>query len=98
MEELDQMSAKAILLAAGSGSRLMPYTSGLPKGLVPLAGKALLERQIDVLGATGVDDILLVGGYEFRQLERFDVPIVLNPDFTTTNMVASLYKTKDHFD
>lgn len=92
------MSARAIILAAGSGSRLMPYTDGRPKGMVALAGLPLLERQIATLRQAGITDITLVGGYQAWQLERFDCPIVLNPDYARTNMVASLHKAEAAFD
>ena len=48
---------KAVILAAGFGSRLMPLTSDRPKGMVALMGLPMLVRQIAVLRAGGVEDI-----------------------------------------
>lgn len=92
------MNTRAIILAAGSGSRLMPYTEGRPKGMVALAGQPLLERQIATLRQVGITEITLVGGYQAWHLERFDCPIVLNPEYASTNMVASLHKAEALFD
>lgn len=82
---------KAIILAAGQGTRLAPLTDDRPKCLVPLAGHPLLEYQLWALGEIGVSDIYLVGGYRKDQLERWGHPVLPNPDFATTNMVASLF-------
>ena len=58
---------KAIILAAGTGSRLMPLTAEKPKCMVKLAGRPLLHRQIETLRGAGVDVIILVGGYRSDQ-------------------------------
>ena len=50
---------KAMIFAAGLGTRLKPLTETLPKALVPLAGKALLQWQIELLNAAGITDIVL---------------------------------------
>jgi L-glutamine-phosphate cytidylyltransferase len=82
---------RAIILAAGQGSRLAPYTDDRPKCLVELAGETLLSRQLSVLAAAGIDDIVLVGGYRADQLAALPHTLVVNPDFANTNMVHSLF-------
>ena len=82
---------KAILLAAGEGSRLRPYTADRPKCMVELGGQPLIEWQISTLRACGVDEIVLVTGYRAEALEREDVRSYHNPLFETTNMVESLW-------
>ncbi len=54
---------KAILLAAGVGRRLRPYTEDRPKCLLPLNGKTLLDRHLDALAACGVHDVIIVLGH-----------------------------------
>lgn len=81
---------RAVILAAGFGSRLMPLTSDRPKGMVSLLGISILARQISVLQASGISDISIVGGYLAQRLETLGLPTILNPDYQTTNMVESL--------
>jgi NDP-sugar pyrophosphorylase family protein len=54
---------KAILLAAGMGTRLDKYTKDLPKCLLNLAGKTLIERQVETLRAAGINDIVIIKGF-----------------------------------
>jgi choline kinase len=81
---------RAVILAAGFGSRLMPLTSDRPKGMVPLLGMPMLARQVAVLRAQGVGDISIVGGYIAERLETLGLPVIKNPAYETTNMVESL--------
>ncbi|TMP27117.1 mannose-1-phosphate guanylyltransferase [Pseudoalteromonas rubra] len=62
---------KAILLAAGLGTRLRPITDTLPKCLVPLNGQPLLGLWIDKLVQLGVDEILINTHYFSEQVEAF---------------------------
>ena len=55
----NQISMKAMIFAAGLGTRLKPLTDTLPKALVPLAGKTLLQWQIEKLQAAGITDIVI---------------------------------------
>ncbi|MGL5964313.1 MAG: sugar phosphate nucleotidyltransferase, partial [Fusobacteriaceae bacterium] len=54
---------KAILLAAGMGTRLRPLTETIPKSLIKINGEPLLERQIRFLKEIGIDEIYVVTGY-----------------------------------
>jgi choline kinase len=81
---------RAVILAAGFGSRLMPLTQDRPKGMVPLAGLPLLARQAAVMRSCGIRDITLVGGYQAQQLRTLALPVIFNEAYDTTNMVASL--------
>jgi choline kinase len=89
---------RAIILAAGFGSRLMPLTADRPKGMVLLAGLPLLARQVSVLRGAGVKDISLVGGYLAGKLETLGLPVFLNPKYDATNMVESLMSARELFD
>lgn len=83
--------ARAVILAAGFGSRLRPLTNNHPKCLTPLAGRPLLERQLAVLRAEGAEDIAIVAGHLAEMLRRPGIEHVLNPDYERTNMVHSLF-------
>jgi choline kinase len=86
---------RAVILAAGRGSRLGALTDDGPKGLVPLAGRPLLDRQIAALRAAGIDDIALVTGYRAERLVPYGLPCFHNPDWAETNIVASLDRAAD---
>ena len=81
----------AIILAAGQGTRLRPHTNDKPKCMVKLAGKSLLQRQLEVLRSAGINRIVLVGGYCADRLEAEGVELVMNPRFAETNMVSTLF-------
>lgn len=89
---------KAVILAAGFGSRLMPLTSDRPKGMVALMGLPMLVRQIAVLRAGGIEDISIVGGYRAECLEALGLPVIANPAYDSTNMVESLMRARALFD
>lgn len=63
---------KAVILAAGRGSRLAPLTDDAPKGLLEVGGEALIEREIRLLRESGVDadDIHVVTGYLGSMIEE----------------------------
>ena len=85
---------RAIILAAGAGTRLSPLTDQCPKCLVPVGDRRLIDFQIGALRAAGADDIVLVVGYEADQVKAHcgdGVRYIDNPDFRSTNSIYSLY-------
>lgn len=86
---------RAIILAAGRGSRLGNLTDERPKGMVTVAGQPLIARAIGALKAGGVDDIALVTGYRRESLDGFGLPTFHNPAWASTNMVMSLHSAAD---
>ena len=71
---------RAIILAAGLGTRLRPMTDNTPKALIKVKGKPLVEYQIEFLKEKGIDEIIVVVGYlheKFDYLkEKYDVELV----------------------
>ena len=88
---------KAIILAAGRGSRLNPMTEGCPKCLTVLGDMTLIERQLSVLRGVGIDDIVIATGYRGDMLALEGTRSVHNPDWPTTNMVETLFRAADQF-
>lgn len=86
---------KAVILAAGRGSRMLSLTEDRPKCLVEFRGRPLLEWQLAALRRAGVDDIAVVTGYRREALSRFGLVEFYNPDWATTNMVSSLSHAVD---
>ncbi|AZD82633.1 transferase [Pseudomonas chlororaphis subsp. aurantiaca] len=83
---------KAVILAAGRGSRLKDLTAALPKPLARLAGKPLLEWQLQALENAGVDEVHLVSGYCSEALEGYGQSRLYNPHWASSNMVRSLMR------
>jgi L-glutamine-phosphate cytidylyltransferase len=92
------VTKKAIILAAGRGSRLNELTNDKPKALVKVNSLRLIEWQINAIRASGISDILVVGGYRHEDLSSFGLPIIVNRDWCSTNMVFSLFCAKDEID
>ena len=81
---------KAVILAAGRGSRMKDLTEERPKCLVELRGKALLNWQLEALRAAGITDIAIVTGYKRELLANRGLVEFHNARWTETNMVSSL--------
>lgn len=82
---------RAIILAAGRGSRMGSQTENKPKCLTILNGKSLLEWQLNSLKQAGIDDVELVTGYKSNLLQQYVSRTHLNPEWANTNMVTSLF-------
>ncbi|MDN6857487.1 phosphocholine cytidylyltransferase family protein [Pseudomonas sp. CAN2814] len=81
---------KAIILAAGRGSRMRQLTDERPKCLVPLQGRALLDWQLEALRLGGASEIAVVTGYRRECLADRGLVEFHNPHWARTNMVSSL--------
>ncbi len=88
---------KAIILAAGEGKRLRPLTQNIPKCMVKLFGKSILERQVDVFRNCGINKICVVRGYNKEKINLLDLKYYFNEKFDTTNMVETLFCAKEEF-
>jgi NDP-sugar pyrophosphorylase family protein len=62
---------KAVILAGGLGSRLRPFTQIIPKPLLPIGEKSVLEIQIEHLKKHGFDEIFLATNYKSQYIENF---------------------------
>ena len=86
---------KAIILAAGRGSRMNELTNDSLKCLMTLKGRSLIEWQINSLTQAGVKDIAIVTGYKRSLLSKFNLFEFVNYQWEETNMVYSLCCAKD---
>jgi choline kinase len=86
---------KAIILAAGRGSRMKDLTEARPKCLVELRGKMLLDWQLEALRAAGLNEIAIVTGYKRELLANRGLAEFHNARWAETNMVSSLASAQE---
>lgn len=91
---------KAVFLAAGFGSRLMPITLNTPKPLIMVHGRRIIDTLIDAVLDAGIEDITIVRGYlkeQFHVLKQ-KYPMIKfldNPVYNEANNISSMYYAKD---
>ena len=97
---------KAIILAAGASKRLLSLTRNLPKCLITVGDKSILEHLLDAVDSAGIDHVVIVVGYlKEKIIDRFGykygrnctITYIENPEYETTNTIYSLYLAKDEF-
>ncbi len=97
---------KAVILAAGMGTRLRPITMSVPKCLVPVNSKPILEHQLEALLTAGVRDVILVVGYLSELVSGkygirygdMNIHYVQNHIYDRTNNIYSLWLARQHLD
>ena len=101
---------RAIIIAAGRGRRLSPYTDTMPKCLVPVGAHSILGWQLEAFAAAGIEEVVLVRGYlgdvltqrllagELDDVYRGRFRFVDNPEHETNNVLLSLFCARAEFD
>ena len=107
METMDDTASKqvttAVLLAAGTGSRLQPLTNDAPKCLSEVNGIAILERLVRCLRSNGFERLIVVVGYLDQRVRKFldqwddelQIDYVINPVYATTNNLYSFWLARE---
>ena len=92
---------RAVIVAAGMGRRLNPYTDQMPKCLVPVRGKPMLTRALDHFRAHGLSDFVVVRGYLADVLEQRKAELEprtcassRTPAYQTNNILQSLFRAE----
>lgn len=91
---------KAVFMAAGFGSRMVPVTLNTPKPLIMVHGKRIIETLLDAVLAAGINDITIVRGYLGEQfdvlLKKYPmIKFLENPIYNEANNISSAYVAKD---
>jgi len=88
---------RAIILAAGQGTRLLPYTKRTPKSLLNVGGSVILGWQLDALKKNNINDVTIVVGFESGAIVRYvssitdmDIKVLFNGKYEHTNNAYSL--------
>jgi CTP:phosphocholine cytidylyltransferase-like protein len=87
---------RAVFMAAGFGSRLVPITLNTPKPLVRVKGKRIIDSLLDAVTAVGIEEIYLVRGYLSEQFDQLllkypSIRFIENPAYNETNNISSAY-------
>ncbi len=84
----------AVIMAAGRGTRLWPYTEEIPKCFVEVGGQTLIERSIEILQKNGIDQIIVGCGHKDEQFHRiknvYGLTLYKNDDFATTDSLYTM--------
>lgn len=90
----DARKVRAIIIAAGQGSRLRPFTNDRPKCMVEVAGRPMLHHQLRALRENGVREIVIIRGYQGHRIVPDDptgIRYVDNRDYLNNNILMSLF-------
>ena len=97
-DKLVFIAMKVVILSAGTGSRLLPLTKDRPKSMVEFIGRPLIDYQLRVFQACGLEQISIVVGHCKDSVVAPNCKRIYNPVFLTTNMVASLFMAESELD
>jgi len=93
---------KAVILAAGQGTRMGSETEDKPKCMITYKGKPLINYTIETMRACGIDDIIIIDGYKSKVLQSYlsndNVRFITNKEFYKTNMVYTLFCAESEMD
>ena len=88
---INRKKTKALIIAAGLGSRLKKHTQNLPKCMLDFGGKTLLQRQLEAYKDSGIEDISLIRGYKKEKIKYKGIKYFENTDFKNNNILNSIF-------
>ena len=89
-----QAPVGAVILAAGFEEQLLPLIEDRPKTMLEIKGRSILERQLSLLRAAGIQKISVVRGYQKEAINLPAVQFYENPDYRTSGIAASLFSAE----
>ena len=90
-KSINKNSTKALIVAAGLGSRLKTHTENLPKCMLDFGGKTLLERQLDAYKKCNINNISLIRGYKKEKINYKGINYYDNKDYKNNNILNSIF-------
>ncbi len=93
-----EIQFKAVILAAGKDTNLFPLTEEIPKTMLDIKGKTILQRQVEMLREVGIKDIAVVRGYKNHQISYPNLQYFDNENYENTGILVSLFAARDFMD
>ena len=90
-KKINKSKTKALIVAAGLGSRLKSHTEDLPKCMLDFGGKTLLQRQIQAYKDCGIDNITVIRGYKKNKINYKSLNYIENTDYKNNNILNSIF-------
>ena len=90
-KKINKFKTKALIVAAGLGSRLKNHTENLPKCMLDFGGKTLLQRQTQAYKDCGVDNITVIRGYKKNKINYKNLNYIDNTDYENNNILNSIF-------
>ncbi len=92
---------RAVILAAGFGSRMIPITLNTPKPLVRVKGERIIDSLLDALNEAGISEVIMVRGYLSEQFDQLlykypNIKFLENPIYNESNNISSLLVARYH--
>ena len=88
---INKENVKALIIAAGLGSRLKKHTENLPKCMLDFGGKTLLQRQLEAYNKNNIKDISLIRGYKKEKINYKGLRYFENKDYKNNNILNSIF-------
>jgi len=94
-KSLNLNNNKALIVAAGLGSRLKKHTKNLPKCMLDFGGKTLLQRQLDAYKKNSIKDISVIRGYKKEKIKYNGIKYFENTEYKNNNILNSIFYAED---
>jgi len=88
---INKKNIKALIIAAGLGSRLKEHTENLPKCMLDFGGKTLLQRQLEAYNKNNIKDISIIRGYKKEKINYKGLRYFENKDYKNNNILNSIF-------
>ena len=84
----------AIIIAGGNSTRIRPLSNEIPKTMIEIYGKSILEKQIELFQRYGISDITVVTGYQNEKINLPNITCIKNEKYKSTNINEGLFCAK----
>jgi choline kinase len=84
----------AIIIAGGNSTRIRPLSNEIPKTMIEIYGKSILEKQIELFQRYGISDITVVTGYQSEKINLPNITYIKNEKYKSTNINEGLFCAK----